>query len=131
MRRAMVLAACAVALASPAAAQRRDSPLVSTGPAMVVARDGEGIYRTVCQGCHMANGQGAVGAAAYPSLAGNPRLEAAGYPVSVVVQGLRAMPPVGAMMDDAQVAAVVGYVRTHFGNAYTDPVRAEDVTTAR
>lgn len=131
MRHAAMLAALAAALAAPAAAQQREGPLVSAGSAMVVARDGEGIYRTVCQGCHMANGQGATGAAAYPALAGNPRLEAAGYPLSVVVQGLRAMPPVGAMMDDAQVAAVVGYVRTHFGNAYTDPVTAEDVKTAR
>ena len=28
------------------------------------------------------------------------------------------MPPVGAMMSDDQVAAVVNYVRTHFGNQY-------------
>ena len=41
------------------------------------------------------------------------------------------MPPVGAMMNDAQVAAVVNYVRTHFGNQYRDAVSAEDVKRVR
>ena len=33
------------------------------------------------------------------------------------------MPPVGDMMSDAQVADVVNYVRTHFGNATRTPFR--------
>ena len=33
------------------------------------------------------------------------------------------MPPIGGMMSDAQVADVVNYVRTHFGNAYPDACR--------
>ena len=37
------------------------------------------------------------------------------------------MPPFGAMMSDDQVAAVVNYLRTHFGNHYRDAVTAEDV----
>jgi mono/diheme cytochrome c family protein len=41
------------------------------------------------------------------------------------------MPPVGAMMSDDQVAAVVNYVRTHFGNQYQDTVTAEDVKRVR
>jgi mono/diheme cytochrome c family protein len=35
------------------------------------------------------------------------------------------------MMNDAQVAAVVNYVRTHFGNNYPDAVTAEDVKVIR
>jgi mono/diheme cytochrome c family protein len=35
------------------------------------------------------------------------------------------------MLSDDQVAAVVNYVRTHFGNNYQDAVTAEDVKTAR
>ena len=31
------------------------------------------------------------------------------------------------MMSDDQVAAVVNYLRTHFGNDYQDEVTAEDV----
>jgi len=30
-------------------------------------------------------------------------------------------------MDDQQIAAVVNYVRTHFGNQYPDTVTAEEV----
>jgi mono/diheme cytochrome c family protein len=42
------------------------------------------------------------------------------------------MPPVGQMMSDEQVAAVVNYVRTHFGNNYKDdPVTAQDVADVR
>jgi mono/diheme cytochrome c family protein len=92
---------------------------------------GEDLYASVCQGCHMPDGKGAVGAGAYPSLAANKALEAAAYPVFVVVRGRHAMPPVGMMMSDDQVAAVVNYVRTHFGNDYRDAVTAADVKAAR
>ena len=75
--------------------------------------------------------KGAAGAGIYPSLAGDSHLEAAGYPVAIVVNGQRAMPAFGAMMGDDQVAAVVNYLRTHFGNSYQDAVTAEDVKSAR
>jgi mono/diheme cytochrome c family protein len=41
------------------------------------------------------------------------------------------MPPFGPFLSDAQLAAVVNYVRSHFGNHYTDKVTAEDVKTQR
>jgi mono/diheme cytochrome c family protein len=94
-------------------------------------RDGEVIYRTVCQGCHMANAQGAVGAGAYPALANDPKLAEAEYPVLVVVNGSKGMPPFGKLLDDEQVAAVVNYVRSHFGNSYPDSVAPADVGSAR
>jgi mono/diheme cytochrome c family protein len=92
---------------------------------------GEELFVNVCRGCHMSDGKGAAGAGAYPSLASNSKLEASGYPVAVVVNGQRGMPPFGAMMSDDQVAAVVNYLRTHFGNNYRDAVTAEDVKTVR
>lgn len=92
---------------------------------------GEELFANVCRACHMSDGKGAAGAGTYPSLADNRNLEAGGYPVTVVVNGQRAMPPFGAMMSDDQVAAVVNYLRTHFGNHYQDAVTAEDVKTAR
>src|SRR5438067_1182918 len=58
-------------------------------------------------------------------------LEAAGYPISLVVNGRRGMPPFGDMMTDGQIAAVVNYLRTHFGNSYQDVVIAKDVRDAR
>jgi mono/diheme cytochrome c family protein len=94
-------------------------------------RDGEVIYLTVCQSCHMAAAQGAVGAGAYPALASDPKLAAAGYSVLVVVNGSKDMPPFGALLDDEQVAAVVNYVRSHFGNFYPDSVSPTDVRSTR
>ncbi|CAN5379693.1 hypothetical protein BH10PSE13_BH10PSE13_12010 [soil metagenome] len=41
------------------------------------------------------------------------------------------MPPIGGMMTDQQVADVVNYVRTHFGNKYKDALKAEDVKAIR
>jgi mono/diheme cytochrome c family protein len=92
---------------------------------------GPALYSNVCQACHMANGEGAVGAGRYPSLAGNPKLEVAGYPLTLVLRGQGGMPAIGEMMDDTQVAAVVNYVRTHFGNAYADALTPADVAQAR
>lgn len=37
----------------------------------------------------------------------------------------------GDMMNDAQVAAVVNHLRTHFGNNYSDVMTAQDVTDTR
>jgi mono/diheme cytochrome c family protein len=92
---------------------------------------GEELYANVCQGCHMPDGKGATGAGAYPPLAGGKTLERSRCAVHVVVNGQRAMPPFGDMMSDDQVAAVVNYVRTHFGNNYRDTVTAADVKAVR
>lgn len=94
-------------------------------------RDGAGIYAAICRGCHMPEGVGAVGAGKYPALAKNENLEAGAYPVFMVVSGQKAMPPLGSYLDDEQVAAVVNYIRTNFGNDYTDAVTVEDVQAAR
>ena len=94
-------------------------------------QSGEALYANSCQACHMPDGRGATGAGTYPSLAGNLALHSGGHVVSLVVNGQRGMPPVGYFMNDAQVAAVVNYVRTHFGNDYPDPVTAEDVKGIR
>ena len=90
-------------------------------------QDGGQLYRAICQGCHMADGKGAQGAGAYPALAANPRLAAGLYAVNIVQNGKNGMPPVGRFLDDAQTAAVVNYVRSHFGNDYRDVLTAADV----
>lgn len=94
-------------------------------------RSGDDLFANVCRGCHMDGARGAAGAGAYPSLAGDGNLASAGYVTGVVVNGLRGMPALGWAMDDDQVAAVATYVRTHFGNAYADPVTAADAKGAR
>jgi mono/diheme cytochrome c family protein len=94
-------------------------------------KSGEQLFSSVCRGCHMSDGKGATGAGTYPSLAENRSLEASGYPIGVVVNGQRGMPPFGAMMSNDQVAAVVNYLRTHFENDYRDDVTADDVKAVR
>jgi mono/diheme cytochrome c family protein len=126
--------AVALSLIAPAAAQNAAYPssesTLSDGFAFA-EQTGEKLYANVCQGCHMPDGKGAVGAAAYPSLANNMQLAASRYAVDAIVNGQRAMPPLGLMLSDDQVAAVVNYVRTHFGNTYDDTVTAQDVKAAR
>jgi mono/diheme cytochrome c family protein len=120
-----------LALVLPSLAAQAQSAAHFSPAFRFTEQSGEQLFANVCQGCHMPDGKGAVGAGVYPSLAGNKNLEAGGYPVYVVVRGQRAMPPFGAMMSDDQVAAVVNYLRTHFGNGYKDAVTAEDVKAVR
>ncbi|MCY1561281.1 hypothetical protein D9M68_985160 [compost metagenome] len=75
----------------------------------------------------MPDAQGAKGAGAYPALAGNPRLAAKAYPIYMVSHGQGGMPGFKSYLDDAQIAAVVNHVRTHFGNSNTDVVTEQDV----
>jgi mono/diheme cytochrome c family protein len=131
-----LVAGAPATLAQESKAVAEDQPLDSAEPTLSDTSNfseetGAALYASVCQACHMSEGQGAVGAGKYPALAKNENLESGGYPVSVVVQGLKGMPPVGQMMSDEQVAAVVNYVRTHFGNDYKDPVTAQDVADVR
>lgn len=118
---------------SLAQAQDQKPTMPTIGPPgfAFAPKDGRDLYATVCQGCHMPAGQGAVGAGMYPALANNKNLEAGAYPIHVVVNGLRGMPPFRAMLNDEQVAAVVNYIRTNFGNKYTDAVTAADAKLAR
>ena len=122
-----VTAAVAQSLSPPAA----DPDGAFAGRGQFGEPTGEKMFRRVCAACHMPDAKGAVGAGAYPSLAGNKKLAASGYPAYVVVNGLNGMPPIGGMMTDQQVADVVNYVRTHFGNKYKDSLTAADIKPLR
>ena len=99
---------------------------------------GPEIYGHICQGCHMAEAQGAVGAGHYPKLAGDVALVSWQYVALTVLNGKNGMPAFGASahptaqaagnhLSDAQVADVVNYLRSHFGNHYKANVTAQDV----
>src|SRR5690242_13991261 len=92
---------------------------------------GEALYKGICQGCHMADAKGASGAGTYPALAGNPKLATASYVVRIVLKGQKGMPALGDNLSDGQVADVVNYVRTHFGNRFQGEVKAADVQALR
>ncbi len=92
---------------------------------------GAAIYANVCAACHQPDAKGAAGAGAYPALAENSNLASADNVLRVVIRGQSDMPPLGGMMSDEQVADVVNYVRSHFGNDYRDKVSTADVEAAR
>jgi mono/diheme cytochrome c family protein len=104
----------------------------------LTAMDGRQIYANICQGCHMADGSGAVGAGHYPALAKDPTLISRQYVALTLLAGRRNMPAFGAKhapaflgpsvtLTEAQIAAVINYVRTNFGNHYKDPITAAEV----
>lgn len=115
------------ALALPAAAQEtpdfRGAPFTMQG--------GEAVYYGVCQGCHMADAKGATGAGNYPALAGNSKLASAGYVLTMVMNGHKGMPPFRGHFTDQQIADVVNFIRTHFGNRFGGTVTAADVRSLR
>ena len=105
----------------------------------VMAAGGEEVYSHICQGCHMPEGQGAVGAGHYPKLAGDPALASWQYVAMTVLSGRNGMPSFGepahqdptnfgaVQLSDQRIAEVVNYVRSHFGNKYKDKVTASQV----
>jgi mono/diheme cytochrome c family protein len=117
-------------IAASAQAPPSANPSLSSGW-LFSEQGGAALYANVCAACHQPDAMGASGAGAYPSLAGNEKLASADYLETVLLHGLRGMPPVGRMMSDEQAADVINYVRTHFGNNYDDMVSAADIKAAR
>ena len=99
--------------------------------------DGKAVFEHICQGCHMPDAKGATGAGSYPALTGNPRLVSAVYMAAVILHGRRDMPSFiqtgdsgpleNSRLNDTQIADVINYVRTHFGNHYADRITAQEV----
>lgn len=132
--------------ALPAAAGDAPDPdalaLRASEDGKIPARDGKAIYEQVCQGCHMPDGGGATGAGRYPALANNPNTASAPYLALTILRGRRNMPAFGSdrsqalfapqsWMDDAQVAAVVNYLRSNLGNDYPGTITAAEVAALR
>jgi mono/diheme cytochrome c family protein len=129
-----VAAMSALLIERPARADTQDIPDILPLNAM----DGRQIYEHICQGCHMADGGGAVGAGHYPALAKDPTLVSRQHVALTILMGRRNMPAFGAKhavafggppvtLTEAQIAAVINYVRTNFGNHYTDSITAAEV----
>jgi mono/diheme cytochrome c family protein len=108
-------------------------------PAILSTTDGRQIFEQICQGCHMQSGRGAAGAGHFPALANNRTLASRQYVALTILIGRRNMPAFGAKhaigfggppatLSEEQIAAVINYVRTHFGNRYTDSITAAEVT---
>ena len=120
-----------LAAAAPTLAQEDAAGMLGT-------TDGAVIYETICQGCHMPGGKGAVGAGYYPAFLGNKALASPQYVALTIRQGRNNMPSFArpaqppfffppTWLSDEQVASVTNYLRSHFGNAYPDTITAADV----
>ena len=88
--------------------------------------DGETVFMRACAQCHQADGRGVPGS--FPSLVA-PRTTDKEIQISIVVNGLRMM-PANRDLSDGQLAAVLTYIRTTWGNTL-EPVSAADVARSR
>ena len=102
----------------------RNATTPPAGPALERGRE---VYRVQCEGCHGPRGEGARDA--YPALAGN-RSVVMDQPANVIRAVLSGgfqpategnprpwgMPPFGHVLDDADIAAVVTFIRNQWGN---------------
>lgn len=104
------------------------------------AAPGQKLFDNNCSGCHRKDGKG-FGNNAQPSLVGAPVVagpvdEVIGWvlfaqrPATLPRGVYVAVMPQFAWLSDEDAAALLTYVRTHFGNAYA-PVTAEDVRRVR
>jgi mono/diheme cytochrome c family protein len=132
---ALLAGTLAAAFTGTVVAQDSTIPFVMGGGARnapLPFADGKTIYEHVCQSCHMADGKGGkLSPATYPALSGNAKLAVKAYPAIMVVNGLGAMPAFGSMLTDEQIASLVNYLRTHFGNSFADPLGAGEVKMLR
>lgn len=114
--------------------QRSPVAAVSEGP------DGKAIFAARCASCHQANGQGVPGA--FPPLAASSWITDDHTAVRILLRGITGpievngasyngvMPPFGTTLSDAEVAAVLTYVRGSFGNTL-GPIDAARVARVR
>jgi cytochrome c oxidase subunit II len=98
------------------AAAQQDDPAKKWEQADIVAR-GEKVYGANCVACHQANGRGTP--PAFPPLAGAKVVNGAkeGH-IDIVLNGKpgTAMAPFGKQLSDTDIAAVISYERTSWGN---------------
>jgi len=132
------LKAIATYLKSLSGNQDHPQTLPKEDPAMVA---GAAIYRDQCSACHGIDGKGV--AELFPSIAGSSMVKSDDPTTSIriVLRGARSvgtkaqptaagMPSYGRQLDDAQIAAVLTYMRNGWGAAAA-PVGTADVARVR
>lgn len=92
-----------------------------TAPA---SADGKTLFAKNCAACHQADGRGIPGA--FPALAGSAlALGAPAEGAEVLLKGRGGMPDFSGSLDDADIAAVLSYVRASWGNRAAPVADAE------
>ncbi|MEX2293335.1 MAG: cytochrome c, partial [Acidimicrobiales bacterium] len=89
--------------------------------------DGGDLYSRYCASCHQVNGSGIDGA--FPALANNQFVTVADPTgaIATVLNGRAGMPRWGDELSDAQIAAILTYVRSSLGDNDARNVTTEDV----
>jgi mono/diheme cytochrome c family protein len=113
----------------------------AAAPAAPAKVDGAALFKDQCTACHQENAQGVAGQ--FPPLAKNKDLFLSpDYPAHVVLFGMEGkikvngktfdsvMPPLVDVLNDQEIAAVVNYVRGHFGNAALKPKDMKPIDAA-
>jgi mono/diheme cytochrome c family protein len=91
--------------------------------------DGKSLFARNCAACHQANGKGIPGA--FPALAGNAFVQGEPADVAtVLLKGRGGMPDFSGSLDDAEIAQVLSYVRTSWGNGAA-PLTEQEVGARR
>lgn len=89
---------------------------VCATPAWAQVQDGKTIFANNCAACHQPTGKGIPGA--FPALAGSPFVQGAARDVAgVLLLGRGGMPDFSGSLDDAEIARVLSFVRSAWGNA--------------
>jgi mono/diheme cytochrome c family protein len=98
-------------------------------PVAAVAASPQSLYMDNCSACHQATGKGVKGA--FPALAGSPLVQGDGKVVAATVLAGRAgMPAFKDDLSDADLSALLTYVRSSWGNK-GKPLTVADVAAAR
>jgi len=93
------------------------------------AMDGKTLFAKNCAACHQVTGKGIPGA--FPALAGNAFVQGAPTEVAgVLLKGRGGMPDFSGSLDDAEIARVLSYVRSSWGNSAA-PLGEQDVGALR
>jgi len=91
--------------------------------------DGKTLFAKNCAACHQANGRGIPGA--FPALVASAVVTGApDEAADVLLKGRGGMPDFSASLDDADIAAVLTYARSSWGN-HAPPVAGADIATRR
>ena len=95
----------------------------------VQAATPQSLFNDNCSACHQTSGKGVKGA--FPALAGDPFVQGDPAPMlTTVLAGRAGMPAFKDDLNDADLASLLTYVRTSWGNK-GKPVSASDVAAAR
>ena len=97
--------------------------------AALAQTDGGAMFQENCAACHQPMGQGVAGA--FPALAGNKFVQGDPKgPAYVVTHGRGGMPNFSEDLNDAQVAAILSFVRSSWGNT-ASPLTPDVVASVR